>query len=442
MMMACAAEPLLTGLGAGGYMVVSSPTGEDVLLDFFVEAPGRGREHQGRAPLVAVDVSFGDANQLFHVGAASVGAYGMPAGLCAAHQRFATLPLPELAAPAVAAMRDGVLVNGMQAYLFEILDAIVRSSPGAEAAYLIDGRQIAEGDIHRQPELADTLERLAAEGCAAFYTGDIAAAVCRTVARGGGLLTPQDMRVYEAVAREPVRVAYRGREIITNPPPSAGGILIAGALEELDTEPGVPGVARLVAALERAQRRRTPEFLEQLGSTTHIAVIDADGWACSVTSSNGEGSGLIVPGTGLHLNNMMGEQDLSPLGFFKHPPGRRLPSMMSPTVVRTDGAVSMALGSAGSNRIRSAVLQVISRVIDEGMTPQAAIEAPRVHWEDGTVFCEPGIDADTLEANGRTVARFRALNLFFGGAQCVTRTPAGFAGGGDPRRGGAWVLVS
>ena len=138
----------------------------------------------------------------------------------------------------------------------------------------------------------------------------------------------------------------------------------------------------------------------QLGSTTHISVLDGDGRACAVTCTNGEGSGVIVPGTGIHLNNMMGEEDLSPLGFFTHPPGRRLPSMMAPTVVARDGEVMLALGSAGSNRIRSAILQVILGVIDRGLSLVDAVEAPRVHWEDGTVYAEPGAGADALAADG------------------------------------------
>jgi gamma-glutamyltranspeptidase/glutathione hydrolase len=424
------AEPLLTGLGAGGYMLVCPPDGEDVLLDFFVEAAGRGREHRGHSPLVAIDVSFGDANQLFYAGAASVGAYGMPAGICEAHRRYARLPLDEIVAPAVRAARDGVVVNEQQAYLFEILDGILASSEPARELF---GAPVL-GDTLHYPQMADLLERLAADGEAPFYTGDIADAVCREVRRRGGLLTPRDLRAYEVTPRAPTRVAYRGREVITNPPPSAGGILIAASLEQLE------GGATVVAALEHAQRLRTPDFLEQLGSTTHVSVIDADGWACAVTVSNGEGSGIVVDG--LHLNNMMGEEDLSPLGFFTHPPGRRLPSMMSPTVVRRDGAIEVCLGSAGSNRIRSAIVQVIARVVGEGLEAQAAVDAPRLHWENDVVYCEPGIDADALEAEGRTVARFRAPNLFFGGAQCVVRAADGtLTGAGDPRRGGAAVAV-
>ena len=181
----------------------------------------------------------------------------------------------------------------------------------------------------------------------------------------------------------------------------------------------------------------------RLGSTTHISVLDTDGWACSVTCTNGEGSGLVVPGTGVHVNNMMGEQDLSPLGFFRHPPGRRLPSMMAPTVVLRDGAPELVLGSAGSNRIRSALLQVIVAVLDHGLDAAAAVCTPRLHFEDGIVYVEPGIDTARLEAAGRTIARFRALNLFFGGCQAVEREPVTgtLSGGGDPRRGGAVVLA-
>jgi gamma-glutamyltranspeptidase/glutathione hydrolase len=271
----------------------------------------------------------------------------------------------------------------------------------------------------------------------------------------GGTLTAEDLNAYAVVGREPARVAYRGRDVLTNPPPSAGGVLIAYALRLLDAMPGPPDVGQIVEVMERAQAERTPEFLAglsdpefverflaRLGTTTHIAVLDRDGWACSVTCSNGSCSGIVVPGTGVHLNNMLGEQDLNPLGFHRHPPGQRLPSMMAPTVVLHGADPELVLGSAGSNRIRSAILQTIIRVIDERVPPREAVEAPRVHFEDGVVYAEPGIDTTTLEAAGRPIARFRDRNLFFGGVQAVGRDPAGtFGGGGDPRRGGTAIVV-
>src|SRR6201991_1279575 len=177
--------------------------------------------------------------------------------------------------------------------------------------------------------------------------------------------------------------------------------------------------------MEAAQSERTaavldhldsPGFAERfmasrLGSTTHVAVLDADGWACSVTTTNGEGSGLVVPGTGIHVNNMMGEEDLSPAGWFTHAPGRRLPWMMAPRVVVDAGVPELVLGSAGSNRIRSAILQVIVNALDRGLDAQAAVDAPRLHFEDGLVYAEPGIDGAALEAGGPTLAWFRDRNL-------------------------------
>ena len=458
MLASFACEPLLTGLGAGGYMLVAQPGEAPVVLDFFVEAPGRGADPSARAELVPISVSFGDAIQVFNIGPASVGAYGLPAGLCEAASRFGRIPLSELVRPAASLAREGVELNPQQAYVVEILGAIVTSTPEGAALFAPGGRVLRAGDIVRQPELADALERLATEGAAPFYGGDIGAAIADWVSARGGMLTAEDLAAYAVVDRLPVRATYRGREVVTNPPPSAGGILIAHALSLLDAAPGPPDVEQLVAVMERSQAERTPEFLEglddpqfmrrfllrtgPLGSTTHIAVLDRDGWACSVTCSNGSCSGVIVPGTGVHLNNMLGEQDLNPLGFHRHPPGRRLPSMMAPTAVLRDGEPELVLGSAGSNRIRSAILQTIIRVVDQRLSAPDAVTAPRVHFEDGVVYAEPGVDTAAPEAVGRAIARFRERNLFFGGVQAVERDATGrLSGGGDPRRGGAAIVV-
>ena len=170
-------------------------------------------------------------------------------------------------------------------------------------------------------------------------------------------------------------------------------------------------------------------------------MIDGAGMACSTTCTNGEGSGVVVPGTGIHLNNVMGEEDLNPLGFHLHAPGRRMPSMMAPSIVLRDGEVELVLGSAGSNRIRSALLQTIIGVVDHGISaPRRPCEAPRVHFEDGTVFAEPGIDLSPFAAELQTVS-FSALNLFFGGVQAALRRDGALSGAGDPRRGGGAVLA-
>jgi gamma-glutamyltranspeptidase/glutathione hydrolase len=468
MLVSFVCEPLLTGLGAGGYMLVVEPGQEPALLDFFVEAPGHGADPAARSELVPISVSFGDAIQVFNIGAASIGAYGVPAGVCAAAERFGSVPLADLVAPAARLAREGVELNVQQGYLIEILADIVTATPECASLFAPEGRLLETGETMYQPQLADALDRLGSDGPTPFYSGDIAAAVVEWVDARGGMLTGQDLAGYEVVDRAPIRVSYRDREVLTNPPPSAGGILIARALQLLNDAPR-PDTERLVEVMEQIQAERTEDFLEgledpefvarflhrrpgaadgaraaggPLGSTTHIAVLDAEGGACSVTCSNGSCSGVVVPGTGLHLNNMLGEQDLNPLGFHRHPPGRRLPSMMAPTAVLRDGRAELVLGSAGSNRIRSAILQTIIRVIDEGLVAPDAVDAPRVHFEDGVVYVEPGVDTSGLEQAGRTIARFRRRNLFFGGVQAAERDAAGeFSGGGDPRRGGAAVVV-
>jgi gamma-glutamyltranspeptidase/glutathione hydrolase len=455
----CVCEPLLTGLGAGGYMLVAEPGGRPVLLDFFVEACGREAGDGPVADLVPVAVSFGDADQVFHIGPSSVGTPGVVAGVCEAAQRYARAPLEDLVAPAVRLARDGVELSLRQAYVAEILAPIVTSTPEASALFAPEGHLLRAGERLVQPDLAESRERLAAEGRAPFYTGDIGEAFVAWLRARGGLLGREDLRRYAVIDREPIRVGYRGHTVLTNPPPSAGGVLIARALGLLDRHPGPADTALIVAAMRRTQDERTEDFLEgldapgfaerflarggRLGSTTHIAVLDAEGWACSVTCSNGSCSGVIVPGTGIHLNNMLGEQDLNPLGFHRFEPGRRLPSMMAPTAVLDDGMPRLVLGSAGSNRIRSAILQTILRVLDDDLDAPAAVEAPRVHYEDGVVYAEPGADVAALERGGTTVARFRERNLFFGGVQAVERDAAGrLSGAGDSRRGGAAVVVT
>ena len=453
-------EPQLTGPGSGGYMLVAGGEQAPALLDFFIAAPGAGADIAGHSPLVPYEVDFGNTTQMFNGGAASCGVPGTPAGVAVAADRWATLPLADLAAPAAALAREGVPLNRQQAYVFDLLAAILVHTPQASAEFAPGGRPLREGELFRSDLLATTIERLGADGALPFYRGDIAAAAAGHCADHGGLITRDDLAAYEAIVRVPARAAYRGRTVLTNPPPSAGGALLALAFGKLegDRDSGPPCATALARVMADVQALRTPEFVaglseagfldrflgDHLGSTTHISVLDADGRACSVTCTNGSGSGVVVPGTGIHLNNIMGEEDLNPLGFFHAPPGRRMPSMMSPTVVLgADGEVELVVGSAGSSRIRSAILQVVVNVVDRGMSAVDAIDSPRIHAEGGVVYAEPGIDPGLLREVGRDVVEFTERHLFFGGVQAVERAAqsGAISGGGDPRRGGAAVAA-
>jgi gamma-glutamyltranspeptidase / glutathione hydrolase len=451
MLVSFVTEPLLTGLGAGGYMLVAGRGRPPALLDFFVQAPSRKNDGT-EAELHGIDVSFGDAAQVFHIGPASCGVYGTPAGVCEAVRRWGTVALEELARPAAELAAEGVALNRGQAYVAEILADLLTSTPECAALWAPQGRILREGEVLRNPELGESLTRLGRDGAEPFYRGEIAGAVCEWLTARGGSLTCDDLAGYRAIEREPVRVRYRDREILTNPPPSAGGTLLAYSLALLDRGPAPPTLVGVVDAMAAAQQERTPDFVEglseegflerflatRLGSTTHISVLDGDGGACSTTCTNGEGSGVVVPGTGMHINNVMGEEDLSPHGFHRHPPGRRMPSMMAPSVVMREGEVELVLGSAGSNRIRSALLQTIVGVVDHGLRVEQAVAAPRVHFEEGILYAEPGIEVQELGPE-RDVVSFGALNLFFGGVQAVQRRDGTVSGAGDPRRGGVAV---
>jgi gamma-glutamyltranspeptidase/glutathione hydrolase len=472
-LMSWVAEAPLTGPGAGGFMLVHTAGGEDHLLDFFVAAPGRGLDDREPAELTPIDIHFSaDAVQRFNVGPSSCGAYGNPLGLAQALERFGSVGLGELTAGPARAARDGVEVVPMQAFLYEILSPIFRSTPECAELYAPGGELLREGDRFRMPELGDLLAHLGAEGPAFLYTGEVAGACSEWVLERGGLLTVEDLAAYEVVEREPASVSYQGREVLTNPPPSSGGILIAdalGILERLERPHGPDVIAEVIASTNRA---RDEEFLaglgqegylerflrkdaldnvaievrSRLGNTTHISVMDAEGGCASVTCSNGSCSGVVVPGTGVHLNNMLGEQDLNPLGYHRHEPGARVPSMMAPTVALRDGRPEVALGSAGSNRIRSAILQTLLAVFDHGLPAEAAVARPRIHVEGQEVDAEPDVDAAALahlEQSGWTVRRWAEQNLFFGGVQAVARNPetGELSGGGDPRRGGFATVV-
>src|ERR1700742_747691 len=417
-----AVESPLTGLGAGGYMVVHD-RGETTLLDFFVAAPGLDGTPR-TAELAPVKVVFdATTSQTFYVGPVSCAVPGTPAGLVEALRRFGQMPLAELAAPAVRLAREGAPVSHQQAYILEILEPIHARLPGTRELYAPEGRTLREGETFRFEELAVALERFAVEGGVPFYRGEIAAALSDFVLEGGGTLGRGDLAAYAAIEREPVHAAFRGTEVLTNPRPSAGGTVTHHSLETLERLGPTSDPEHLVAAMDAANEHRA----SLLGSTTHISVIDADGMSVSVTCSNGSGSGVLVPGTGVILNNMLGEEDLNPRGFHLTPPGDRVPSMMAPTVVLRGGEVILAVGSAGSNRIRSAILQTVVRVVEQGMSPAAAIAAPRLHFEDGVGPAGPGIDAAALarlEAAGVGVARRPEINLYFGGVQAVARDPA------------------
>ena len=484
---AAVTESPLAGPGSGGFMLIHRASDRSTrLADFFVAGPGlEGDGATGAMQEVGVSFGEGTTTQLFLIGPASCAVPGTVAGLAAAHKRYGRLPWRELLAPAIELARDGVELTETQAQMHAILDPILRFDDEGRRVYSnADGTLLGLGDRLRLTDLAATLEAVAAQGAAALYSGERARAILATVQGGGGALTADDLAAYRVAWRRPVETRFGGCRVLLNPPPSSGGVLIAYGLALLERigvgEVGsADAFARLVDVMREQTRARGGAFTRELhrgglarrllgdaeqsaavqrilagepgmrdpapAGTTHLSVLDADGNAAAISMSTGSGSGVIVPGTGIYLNNMLGESDLVSGRPIRA--GQRLTSMMAPTIALDGGgAPRLVVGSAGSARLRGAVLQVVVNVLEHGLTVAEAIAAPRVHVDEPEIHCEGGHSPaalEVLEGRGYELTRWQERNLFFGGVAAVEAGPDGsLAAAGDPRRGGAGIVVS
>src|SRR5438045_6244639 len=378
----CVAETVMTGLLGGGHGIYwDVASGRARGLDCFVAVPGLGGPPQ--APeLVHLEVPFGEELVHYAIGASSCAVPGVPAGLDALWRAYGKLPWQRLVEPALRLARDGVTMPPAHASCLAMLAPVMTMREGGEI-YAPGGSLLAEGELLRQPGLVGALELVRDEGAAGVYTGSIAAELLALVAERGGAITAADLSSYAPAWSEPERVRFGGREVLTR-----GGLSgVPATLAQYDPAGGNPA---LLAALEGCT--------EGTSHTTNLAVVDAEGNACVLTTSLGLGSGDFVRGLDLHLNSMLGETDLirEPLA-----PGARMGSMMAPSIALDDGGVALAIGAAGGTRLRSALLQVTAGILDEGLEPQAAVDRPRRHRAAGLVPLAPGLEEQMARPLGK-----------------------------------------
>ena len=477
------AEPLLASLGGGGFLLALPDASKPRVYDFFCQTPQKHRP-DNEIDFYPIIANFGTAEQEFQIGLGSSAVPGVVAGIFEAHADLGRMPIADIMAPAIELARAGVEVDYFHAYIARILETIMRATPESFSLYESPsqpGELISQGELHRNPEAAAAFEALIEEGPDLFYRGDWARQLAADCADKGGLITMEDLADYRVERREPVIFRYRGTRVAINPPPSPGGCLVAFALgvmsdwERSGAEWGsethmmnllrgmrAASVARHSFAMEAGLDREVMgrllddetvrDWQQSLDrhslfsrGTTHISVADSDGNIASLTASNGEGCAYVLPGTGIMLNNMLGEEDLHPAGFNRWKEGTRLASMMSPAVAEAPDGTRYALGSGGSNRIRSAVSQVLINLFEFGMTPGQAVAAPRIHLEGKLLSTEPGIPGAALDALDAAVPsshHWPEENLFFGGVHTVSVAKGDiFDGAGDPRRGGVMAFA-
>jgi gamma-glutamyltranspeptidase/glutathione hydrolase len=421
----CVAETVMTGIAGGGYaVVVEAGSGAAQVLDFFVSVPGLGRP-PARPVLEELAVPFGEELVHYFVGAATCAVPGVPAGLDELWRRSGTLPWARLVEPAQRLAAEGLSMPPAHAKCLAMLAPVMTLREGGRI-YSPGGRLLEAGDRLDQPGLVAALEVMAAEGARTFYEGTLAESLLGLMEERGGLVTSRDLAAYRVEWAEPAEVAYAGVRVQTR----------SGLSQLTDTLAALPplrGTSASGRALVLARLLAAPLYSGRTYEhTTNLCAVDAAGDACVITTSLGLGSGDFLPGYDVHLNSMLGESDLlvGPLE-----PGKRMASMMSPTVALDGDGLVLAGGAAGGTRLRPALAQVLSGILDEGLAPQAAVDRPRLHSTGEIVHLEPGFEESAVEAlagDGYDVRLWDEQHHYFGGVSVVAREGAA----ADPRRSG------
>ncbi len=469
MLASCVAEPCTTSAGGGGFMLTHDKNGESLLHDFFSQTPRNKR--QGKLDFYPVALQLGATTQEFHIGMASAAVPGFIRGWWNIYQRYASLPVKELIQPAVKLAKEGVVLTTYQRSVIDMLAPIMTRSATGRDIYQNkeNGDLICPGSTYYMPQFADALALLSSEGDRPFYEGEIARSIVKASEEMGGHLQMEDFLQYKSIIRQALQVSYGKYKLLTNPPPSSGGALICFSLallanSSIDASTAdVEWIPLLLSAMKNtndarkkqwdgqqyqagiAERFLSEETLNSYrplkrGCTTHISTWDEKGNAVAVTTSMGEGCGFFIPGTQIILNNMLGEEDLHPNGFHSWPCDQRLSSMMSPSMVfDAKDQLRLVTGSGGANRIRTAILQVLIHSLQRGKSIAEAVNHPRLHFENGQLYAEPGFNAKWLyelpDVEG--ITQWQELHHFFGGAHSIFKSENGqIQGAGDVRRDG------
>ena len=474
-------EPVLSSPGGGGFLLAKTQTQSPIVLDFFSQTPGH-KKPSSELDFHPTTARFSTTDQEFHIGLGSVAVPGMVAGLFDIHRKFARMPMVRLAEAAIELARKGHALDPLQAEIFKVVEPILMATDGSKSVFAgspRDDAPIAAAETFRAPDLADFLTFLTVEGEKAFYLGDMSRSIAE-MCRHGGLLTQADFANYQTVMRQPVDVRFGEVVFSTNPPPSSGGTLVAVSLKLIEKicKSGVPNLpeswfCQLADVMHQTNAiRRESGFSEtpsvqgaenlldnaniarlqtsllnratKVGGTTHISVADQAQNLAAVTVSNGEGCGHIVPGAGFMLNNMLGEEDINPQGFFHWQPDTRITSMMAPSYLRWPDGREMVLGSGGSNRIRTALVQTICNAVLFEMSCQDAVSASRLHYEGGILNVEAGFSDDTMTALTGQFPDHKiwpGQDFFFGGVHATEIKDGHLQGAADPRRGGYVIAV-
>lgn len=442
--MACVCEPVLASPGGGGFAMVRKGALTQ-LIDFFAQTP---RTKNSSTPdFQEIEADFGTARQLFHIGHASSATPGFIPGIFALHNKFGLLSMQQLVAPARDAACNGVEITGFQHYLSSVVSPVLLHSEQSRKVFAPHGKMHGVGDVFRNRDLAMFLDELGRVGAQALPVEKLLQAQ-----KPAGHLRAGDFSNYQVLERESHCIDVFRSQVHLNPFPAAGGILVAMALEALSGK-NVLDVANALKSVDAARENSDNDLSKLLAGagppahrgTTQICVVDAERNACSMTLSNGEGNGHMVEGCGFMLNNMLGEADINPGGMLGWQDNSRMSSMMCPTIVEHANGSMLALGSGGSNRIRSAIFQVLVNLLIKEQDVDQAVKAARLHVENDHLDLEPFENeeiASALKSAFPDHRQWPEKNMFFGGCHIAAIGADGqFSGCGDQRRFGHFASL-
>lgn len=440
--MSFVSEPLLSSPGGGGYLLAQPINDKARVFDFFAQTPfNKDVSEKDFYPIIG---NFGATQQEFHIGMSSVATPGIPAGIFAIYNQFGSMDLIQIAAPAIKKARKGIEVDTIGAEVIEILNPILTSSCHANALFSNKQKQLLrKGDVFHNKYLTAFLENLANNPMDWFYFDTPAHDIVNDMKCHNGLLTMKDFENYEVCMREPLSLELNKWNILTNSLPTTGGKLITEQLRHALNSSATSDDQKIIEAMIHADQLKNNLTFESSKGTTHMSIIDANNNVASMTVSNGEGSGYVVPNSGFMLNNFLGEEDINTNGFFNFKENTRMASMMSPTIL-SKGMDKIALGTGGSNRIKTALFQVIWNLVTHDKTLDQAINAPRFHFENGVLDMEYGINIDKVHALKLTfddTVSWLHRSLYFGGVNAVQHGTKNLAIG-DSRRNGFGIVKS
>ncbi len=452
-MVACIVEPGVCAPGAGGFIAMTGPDIEPVVIDGYMRAPLRTRTHHLDAPVVAMEYGGGIQTR---VGPGSVAVPGCWAAFGRAHAMAGRMTWAEVCSPAVAVADAGFPLGGVSAYYLQYSgETVFGLDPASRRALQPHGVLLAEGELVRVEGLSSALREIAGHGAEVAYSGDLGRRMGFDLWHRGGAVDEADFADYEAIDRGPLEFDAAGWAVLTNPAPAVGGAAVAYLLARMASTGMAIGdwVEAQRSLFEWRGRSISPRvdrraaiqgWLQALTSpsTVHVSTIDSDGRAVAATMSAGYGSGVIPEGTGMWMNNALGEFELVGEEPADLEPGTRLNSNMAPTVATSDDGRVLAIGGPGADRISTSLAQVLAHVMFDGEDLAAAVAHPRLHVDvrnGGRVAVEPGIDVDGID---QPVLEYDRLHMYFGGVGAVMRHPDGrLEAVTDPRRDGVAIVV-